>query len=75
MAPEPGLEPGTWRLTAARSTIELLGNGPHYTTGARGQAVNSRPLYRLSYSGMAGQSGSQTTYYNIESLVRQCSLF
>lgn len=26
MAPETGLEPVTYRLTAGRSTIELLGN-------------------------------------------------
>jgi hypothetical protein len=35
MAPEAGLEPATFRLTAGRSTIELLWNKICFATGRK----------------------------------------
>ena len=59
MAPEVGLEPTTKRLTAARSTAELLGNG--------------LPICAYVEPGEF-QSGSQTTYYSIASLATTTTL-
>ena len=60
LAPEAGLEPATFRLTAGRSTIELL----WIPNPKRLPAGSSRPVKALSLLCSGYQSGAQSTNWH-----------